>query len=156
MAGLERIEICWYISSPVCAVRWKGQKETVLHCFLLLSLWLKAKIPQNHRKIAPKGGRQWLTVYTVSTHECCWNTNRVAHVRLEQKLRRRMADYSNGGREDVSGLGSLVRWLSRYLNTRQKKTRYCSSSSIWNHFEPHLAGQPLRKSQNSVFTNIPR
>lgn len=55
-----------------------------------------------------------MTAYTVSTHECCWNaahTNRVAHVRLERKLRGEKADDNTGWCEDVS---DLVHWLDGY------------------------------------------
>lgn len=147
-------------TSVVTDMKW-GEEGRRRPCFTAPFYYLCDSRPNSHRttgKSLPEGGRQWVTVYTVSTHECCWNTahtNTVAHVRLEQKLRGEKADYNNGWCEDISGLGSLVRWLSHYLNTKQKKTKYCSSSNIWKHLEPHLAGHILHNLANSVFTNIP-
>lgn len=149
-------------TSVVTDMKWgeEGRMETALRCSLLLSLGLEAKLPQNHRKTSPEGSWEWVIVYSVSTHECWRNTahtNRVAHVRLQRNLRREKADcYDNGWCEDASGLGSLVRWLSHYLYSQQRKTKYCRSSSTWRHFKPHLAAHILHNLANSVFTNNPR
>lgn len=152
-------------TSVVTDMKWgeEGRMESALRCSLLLSLGLEAKLPQNHRKTSPEGSWEWVIVYSVSTHEC-WrdtaHTNRVhthtAHTNMSgfSETAEEKADcYDNGWCEDASGLGSLVRWLSHYLYSQQRKTKYCRSSSTWRHLKPHFAAHILHNLANSVFTN---